>query len=85
MPAAFLPAAVSPPHLYAVAVMKLYLQRPLGELKEGPCLGDGTLLVWGGTGGVWQLCARHTCKGEAHMAPAHVVPSCMPHPGMHVE
>lgn len=33
LPAAFLPAAVSPPHLYAVAVMKLYLQRPLGERK----------------------------------------------------
>ncbi len=31
LPAALLPAAVSPPHLYAVAVMKLYLQRPLGE------------------------------------------------------
>ena len=31
LPVAFMPAAVSPPHLYAVAVMKLYLQRKLGE------------------------------------------------------
>ena len=32
MPVALFTAAVSPPHLYAVAVMKLYLQRRLGEL-----------------------------------------------------
>ena len=33
LPAAFMPAAVSPPHLYALAVMKLYLRRRVG--KEG--------------------------------------------------
>ena len=31
MPVSLMPAAVSPPHLYAVAVMKLYLQRRLRE------------------------------------------------------
>ena len=31
LPVAFFTAAVSPPHLYAVAVMKLYLQRRLRE------------------------------------------------------
>lgn len=31
MPVAFMPAAVSPPHLYATAVMKIYLRRKLGE------------------------------------------------------
>lgn len=32
MPALFFPAAVSPPHLYAVTVMKIYLQRKLRTL-----------------------------------------------------
>ena len=32
MPLALFPAAVSPPHLYALAVMKLYVQRAVGEL-----------------------------------------------------
>lgn len=31
MPVAFMPAAVSPPHLYAKAVGKLYVRRKLGE------------------------------------------------------
>ncbi len=31
LPLAFMPAAVSPPHLYAAAVMKLYLQRRMSE------------------------------------------------------
>jgi len=31
MPVAFMPAAASPPHLYAKAVMKIYLRRRLGE------------------------------------------------------
>jgi surfactin synthase thioesterase subunit len=31
MPLALFPAAVSPPHLYALAVMKLYVQRAVGE------------------------------------------------------
>ena len=36
MPLALFTAAVSPPHLYAVAVMKLYLQRKLGRREEPP-------------------------------------------------
>lgn len=31
MPLALFPAAVSPPHLYAIAVMKLYVQHAVGE------------------------------------------------------
>jgi surfactin synthase thioesterase subunit len=31
MPLALFPAAVSPPHLYALAVMKLYVQHAVGE------------------------------------------------------
>ena len=34
MPLALFPAAVSPPHLYALAVMKLYVQRAVGERCE---------------------------------------------------
>ena len=36
LPVALFTAAVSPPHLYAVAVMKLYLQRRLGEFAACP-------------------------------------------------
>jgi surfactin synthase thioesterase subunit len=31
LPVAFMPAAVSPPHLYALVVMKIYLTRKLSE------------------------------------------------------
>ena len=34
MPLALFTSAVSPPHLYAVAVMKLYLQRRLGACER---------------------------------------------------
>ena len=34
LPVAYMPAAVSPPHLYANAVAKLYLQRKLGERER---------------------------------------------------
>lgn len=45
-PVVFMPAAVSPPHLYAVAVMKIYLSRKLSEWRyvTGGCRG----YVWGG-------------------------------------
>ena len=33
---AFFPAAVSPPHLYSLAVMKLYLTRKLDEDEAPP-------------------------------------------------
>lgn len=36
MPLALFPAAVSPPHLYAVAVMKLYVQRAVGKCRSTP-------------------------------------------------
>ena len=36
LPGALFTAAVSPPHLYAGAVMKLYLQRRLGEFAACP-------------------------------------------------
>lgn len=36
MPVAFFPAAVSPPHLYSVAVMKLYLVTPLRPGERPP-------------------------------------------------
>eukprot|EP00884_Botryococcus_braunii_P010404 jgi/Botrbrau1/19365/Bobra.0471s0002.1 len=36
MPVAFFPAAVSPPHLYSVAVMKLYLTTPLRPGERPP-------------------------------------------------
>lgn len=36
LPVAFFPAAVSPPHLYSVAVMKLYLPRPLRPGEQPP-------------------------------------------------
>ena len=47
MPVALFPAAVSPPHLYALAVMKLYLTRPLGA-DEPPPLEEvmGKLRGW---------------------------------------
>lgn len=32
-PVAFMPAAVSPPHLYALAVMKIYLTRKLSKWR----------------------------------------------------
>ena len=35
MPVAFFPSAVSAPHLYAIAVMKLYVQHQVGA----PCTG----------------------------------------------
>lgn len=35
-PAALFPAAVSPPHLYALAVMKLYLTRNVAHGEESP-------------------------------------------------
>lgn len=34
MPVAFMPAAVSPPHVYAEVVMKIYLQRRLSKLQS---------------------------------------------------
>ena len=36
MPVALFPAAVSPPHLYALAVMKLYLTRTLDSNEPPP-------------------------------------------------
>lgn len=36
LPVAFFPAAVSPPHLYSVAVMKLYLVNPLKPGERPP-------------------------------------------------
>ena len=48
LPVAFMPAAVSPPHLYAVAVMKLYLQRKLGESRLHYCC-----IIFGRTTGLW--------------------------------
>ena len=47
MPVALFVAAVSPPHLYALAVMKLYLTRPLGA-EEPPPLEEvmGKLHGW---------------------------------------
>ena len=47
MPVALFPAAVSPPHLYALAVMKLYLTRPL-EAGEPPPVEEvmGKLRGW---------------------------------------
>ena len=36
MPVAFMPAAVSPPHIYASVVMKIYLQRRLRRGEEPP-------------------------------------------------
>ena len=38
-PVAFFPAAVSPPHLYALAVMKLYMTRTL-DIHEPPPLEE---------------------------------------------
>lgn len=35
-PVAFFPAAVSPPHLYALAVMKLYMTRDLDATEPPP-------------------------------------------------
>jgi len=35
LPVAFFPAAVSAPHLYAIAVMKLYVQHQVGALPSG--------------------------------------------------
>ena len=36
LPLAFFPAAVSPPHLYALAVMKLYLTRSIAHDDASP-------------------------------------------------
>ena len=36
MPVQLFVAAVSPPHLYAVAVMKLYLNRPMAASEQPP-------------------------------------------------
>lgn len=46
-PVALFIAAVSPPHIYAEAVMKLYVNRPLAE-GEGPNLEEikKTLQSW---------------------------------------
>ena len=46
LPVAFMPAAVSPPHLYAVAVMKLYLQRKLGESALHCCCIISGTSIW---------------------------------------
>ncbi len=37
MPIALFPAAVSPPHLYAIAVMKLYVQHAVGVQLRPTC------------------------------------------------
>ena len=49
MPVALMPAAVSPPHLYALAVMRLYLQRKLRQ-GEAPPVEEvlATLRGWEG-------------------------------------
>lgn len=60
LPVCFMPSAVSPPHLYAVAVMKLYLQRKLGECRTSAGLVQQLLGV---------AAAAHVSPALTAMAP----------------
>lgn len=57
MPLALFTAAVSPPHLYAVAVMKLYLQRRLGKCLPPP--HAAAVAAGGSSPAQWHLYLQH--------------------------
>ena len=53
-PIAFFPAAVSPPHLYSLAVMKLYMTRALDKDEPNP-LEEVMNKLWG-----WETLPKET-------------------------